>query len=189
MAQAPRRPFVQCRWLLPPLVVAWLLVGGQAWGQAPPPPAGALERAAALLQARAFGQAAALLRDILSEDPANRRAKEMLAFDLESMGNIQGELRVRSALAAEFPDDPRIQTDYGRVLERSGEEGEALRAYRRARELSADTPASELDAAIERMRGRTAVEIATPLAVVMSDPDASASGLRAGVALPLGSRR
>src|SRR5580765_7468403 len=120
-------------------------------GQAPPTSAGSLERAEALVQSRAFEQAATMLRQILSIEPANRRAKELLAFALESTGDLKGERQVRSALAADFPDDPRVQTDYGRVLERSGEEGRALRAYRRARELSGGRPTPELDAAIERM--------------------------------------
>jgi len=170
------------------LALVLITAGGRAWGQAPSAPAGTLERAAVLVKNRSFEQAATMLRRLLSVDPANRRAKEMLAFDLESMGDLKGERQVRSALAAELPDDPRIQTDYGRVLERSGDVGGALRAYRRARELSAGGPAPELDAAIERMSGRTALEVGTPL-TVMSDPDATASCVQAGAAVPFGSRR
>lgn len=167
------------------LALALLVAGGHAWGQtAPVPP---LERATTLVQSREFEQAAAVLRDFLSLQPANREAKELLAFALESLGDLEGERQVRSALAAEFPADTRIQADYGRVLERSGEEGGALRAYRRARELNAHGPVPELDAAIERMRGRTALEVGTPLAV-MTDPDAAASCFEAGAAIPLGSR-
>src|SRR5437867_1627856 len=166
----------------------WLIAaGGRAWGQAPPARAIALERAAALVRTRAFDRAAAVLRGVLSADPWNRGAQEMLAFALESKGDLEGERRVRSALAEEFPDDPRIQTDYGRVLERSGEEPGALRAYRRARALSAGRPAPDLDAAIERMKGRTAPEVGAPLSV-MSDPDATASSVQTGAAVPLGSR-
>ena len=168
-------------------VAFWLIAAGPAWGQAPPARAIALERAAALVRTRAFDRAAAVLRGMLSADPRNRGAQEMLAFALESKGDLEGERRVRSALAAEFPDDPRIQTDYGRVLERSGEEPGALRAYRRARALSAGRPAPDLDAAIERMKGRTAPEVGAPLSV-MSDPDATASSVQTGAAIPLGSR-
>jgi tetratricopeptide (TPR) repeat protein len=146
-----------------------------------------MERATALVEARAFDQAAATLRQVLSVEPANRAAKELLAFALESMGDLDGERQVRTDLAAEFPDDSRIQSDYGRVLERSGDERGALRAYRRARELSADGAAPELDSAIERMRGRTAMELGTPQLVAMSDPDARASALQAGAAIPFGS--
>ena len=170
------------------LALVLTTAGGRAWAQAPSAPAGTLERAAALVRAREFEQAAAMLRDLLSVDPANRRAKELLAFDLESMGDLEGERRVRSALAVEFPNDPRIQADYGRVLERSGDDGGALRAYRRARELSVGRPPPELDAAIERMSGRTALEIGTPVAVI-SDPDATASSVQAGAAVPIGSGR
>ena len=188
MKNAMRRRLVGAARKVAVLALVLIVAGGQAWGQAPPAPHGTLERAATLIQARAFEQAAAVLRDLLSVDPANRGAKEMLAFDLESMGDLEGERQVRSALAAEFPDDPRIQADYGRVLERSGDEGGALRAYARARELSAGGPAPELEAAIERMRGRTALEVVAPLELV-SDPGASVSSVKAGAALPLGSGR
>jgi hypothetical protein len=172
-------------WVKAALAVALMSAGTEAWGQ--PPPA-SLERAAALVQNRAFDQAAATLRQLLASDPANRGAQEMLAFALESMGDLEGERQVRSALAVEFPDDPRVQADLGRVLERSGDDGAALRAYRRARELSAVPSAPELDAAIERTRGRTATEVATPRLAFMSDPEATASSVQAGAALHLGSR-
>ncbi|HKQ20325.1 MAG TPA: tetratricopeptide repeat protein, partial [Candidatus Eisenbacteria bacterium] len=81
--------------------------------QASPASADSMERAVALIQSRSFEQAAVMLRHIVSTDPANRRAKEMLAFALESRGDLEGERQVRSTLAARFPDDPRIQTDYG----------------------------------------------------------------------------
>lgn len=173
------------RWRQAALALVLITAGGPAWGQAPSDSAPTLARAEALVRARAFDRAAPMLRQLLNVDPANRRAKEMLAFALESLGDIEGERHLRSALAAEFPDDPRIQADYGRVLERSGDERGALRAYRRARELSADDTAAELDAAIRRMTGRSALEIGTPLAV-MSDPDATASRVQAGAAVPLG---
>src|SRR5262245_61544328 len=129
--------------------------------------ADALGTAASLLGSRQFQQAAVVLRELLAVDPANRRAHEMLAFALESTGDLDGERRVRSALAAEFPDYARLQADYGRVLERSGDMAGALRAYRLARERGAAGTAPELDAAIERMKGRTATEVAAPL-VAMS---------------------
>ncbi|HUD72617.1 MAG TPA: hypothetical protein VMQ62_11715, partial [Dongiaceae bacterium] len=155
-------------------------------GQAPPPSGGALGRAEALVQSRTFEPAADLLRDILAADPRNRRAQELLAFVLESRGDRAGERRVRAALAAEYPDDPRAQADYGRVLERSGRTAEALAAYRRARSLRPGLEDPALDAAIERTRGRTAVEVATPIRT-MSDPDAIADRAQAGAAVPFGS--
>lgn len=159
----------------------------RAWGQAPAAAGDSLERAAAaLVEAHAFDRAAAVIREQLAIDPSNRHARELLAFTLESSGDLHGERHVRSALAREFPDDPGIQTDYGRVLERSGDEVGALRTYRRARALDAGRPNPPLDAAIERMRGRTTVEVGTPLEVT-SDPGALASRVRAGAAIPFGS--
>jgi tetratricopeptide (TPR) repeat protein len=190
--EPPRPPWSPCvcgALVRAALALALITAGGQAWGRGLSAPAGGtLERATALVQARAFEQAATTLRQFLSDDPTNRGAKELLAFALESMGDIDGERQVRSDLAAEFPSDARIQADFGRVLERSGDEDGALRAYRRARELNADTSAPELDAAIERMRGRTAMEVGTPQLATMSDPDAGASCIRAGAAVPFQSR-
>jgi len=167
------------------LMLVLLAAGGRAWGE-PPALEGMRERASALIRARDFDQAAAMLRRILLSDPANREAKEMLAFALESAGDLQGERRVRSELASEYPDDPRVQADYGRVLERSREDPGALQAYRRARQLSAGGSTAELDAAIERMKGRTALEVGTPRLARMSDPDGTASSVQVGAAVPFG---
>jgi hypothetical protein len=188
MDQPRKRRSVRASWGAAVLALALIAAGEPARAQSSPAPASAIERAGALTRARAFAEAAAVLRDLLSADPANREAKEMLAFDLESMGDLEGERRVRSALAVEFPDAPRVQADFGRVLERSGDEPGALRAYRRARELSRGRPAPELEAAIERIRGLTAPEFGAPLSF-LSDPDASDSRAQAGATLPLGSRR
>jgi hypothetical protein len=169
------------------LVLALVGVGTRALAEAPVTPPDSLERAAGLIRARAFEQADALLRRLLATDPTNRRAQELLAFALESRGDLAAERATRSALARDLPDDPRIQTDYGRVLERSGDDLAALRAYERARALDAGRTDPELDRAIERTRGRSAVEVATPV-VTMSDPDARASSVQAGAALPFGPR-
>jgi tetratricopeptide (TPR) repeat protein len=203
-------------WAEARIVIALISVGGAAWSQAAsaqnpglpspqgarghvaappvgaqaastPAPAGTLERAEALIRSGEPQPAIGMIRAFLAVDPTNRRARELLAFALESAGDLDEERQVRSALARDYPSDPRIQADYGRVLERSGEESGALRAYRRARALSGGAPAPELDAAIERMKGRTAVEVEAPLDV-MSDPDASASRARAGAAIPFGAR-
>src|SRR5438093_11853554 len=85
------------------VALAAILASGPVWGQVTPTPAGALERAAALIQDREFAQAEGVLREILEVDPPNRRAKEMLAFALESKGDLDGDRDVRSALASEFP--------------------------------------------------------------------------------------
>jgi len=175
------------QWLGAWLALALITSSGPARGQVSSTPGNALERAASLVRARDFDRAAATLRGYLAVDPSNRAAREMLAFTLESTGDLEGERQVRSALASDFPNDPRIQADLGRVLERSGAEDDALRAYRRARELHANRPSPELDAAIERMKGRTALELGAPLSY-LSDPDATATSLRMGAAVPFGSQ-
>ncbi|MGH9868509.1 MAG: tetratricopeptide repeat protein [Candidatus Polarisedimenticolia bacterium] len=168
------------------LALAGNAAGDRVWGQAPLNSVATLDQAASLIQARAFERAAIVLRNLLSVDPDDRRAMELLAFALESAGDLDGEREVRSTLAAAFPGDARIQADYGRVLERSGDERGALTAYLHARSLSPDTPDRELDTAIDRMKGRRAVEVNTPV-VVLADPDATASRLQAGAAVPFGS--
>ena len=169
------------------VALALSTAGAQARSEPPALAPGALDRAAALVQRKAFGSAADTLRRILALDPSNRAAKELLAFALESMGDLPGERRVRADLASEFQRDAGVQADYGRVLERSGDESGALRAYRRARELSSRGPAPGLDAAIERTRGRTATEVGLPMVAVLSDPDATSWAGNVGAAIPLGS--
>ena len=157
-----------------------------ARGQAPPPSPPGMERAESLVRTRSYEQAADLLHDILVADPGSRRAKELLAFVLESRGDLAGERRVRGSLAADYPDDAGLQAAYGRVLERSGEAAEALAAYRRARALRPVPPDAEIDAAIDRMRGRTSTEVDAPI-LSLADPDATAVRVQAGAAPPLGS--
>src|SRR5258705_2589579 len=124
MDPGQRRRFDCGRLGMAALALALVTAGGRAWGQAPSAPAGTVERAAVLVKNRSFEQAATMLRRLLSVDPANRRAKEMLAFDLESMGDLKGERQGRSALAAENPSDPRVQTHYGRVRSEERRVGE-----------------------------------------------------------------
>jgi len=168
------------------LILALVGAGGSA-SAAPPAAPGDVERAGALIRAREFGEALAVLRHALTLDPANRQAREMLAFAFESSGDLADERRTRAALVNDFPDDARLHADYGRVLERSGEDAEALREYQRARALDPVRIDPDLDRAVERTRGRTSVEVASP-ASMMSDPDARASTVQGGVALPFAAR-
>lgn len=165
------------------LVLAFNWAEGRDHG-VPAASAGTLEDASALIRTGAFDRAADLLQRVIASEPSNRQAREMLAFALESTGDLEGERRVRASLARDFPVDARLQVDYARVLERSGDESGALQRYRRARELEGGRAAPDLDLAIDRMRGRTSPEFGAPLHV-MSDPEATSSHVRAGVALPL----
>ena len=167
-------------------VLALLLggAGNKAWSSAPPSP-DPLEHAAALVRAGEPDSAVVLLRRMLAVDPSHRRAREILAFALESSGALADERRVRAALAADYPRDAGLVADYGRVLERAGDARGALRAYRRAQEMSPAGATPELDAAVERMNGRTAPEVGAPV-TWLSDADAVSSRLQAGASLPLG---
>ena len=166
------------------LALTLLGATNRARGQEPSS-ADRLARAEALLHERAYGPAAELLRAVLSSDPGNRRARELFAFALESAGARDEERRVRASLARDFPGDPEIQAAYGRVLERSGRGDEALAAYRRARSLRPAPPDADLDAAIDRLEGRTSIEFAAPVET-LADPDATGARTGAGAAIPLG---
>jgi hypothetical protein len=144
-----------------------------------------LDRAAQLIEARALDQAMTLLDGVLAGDPTNRRARELLAFALESAGDFKRELRVRVALVADYPNDAQIQAAYGRVLERIGDERAALHEYQRAREL--DGADAELEKAIDRLRGRIAVEVGAA-AAVLTDPAATAGHIQIGSAVPIATR-
>jgi hypothetical protein len=161
-----------------------LAAGGDAWILAARPLAASVELAAKLIAEREFNEAASILREVVFANPSNREAREMLAYALESAGDREGERQVRAALARDFPDNARVHSDYGRVLERSGADSEALVEYRRARELTPEKSDPELDAAIDRMEGRTSVEVAIP-ADTFTDPDATAYRLQTGAAVPL----
>jgi tetratricopeptide (TPR) repeat protein len=172
-------------WTGAALALALVTMGGPAWGQAPSAGADSLARATALVRGRDFGSAVPLLRRVILADPSNRGAQELLAFALESSGDFEGERRVRAALVAAQPGDSPLWFDYGRVLERLGDEAGALRAYRHARDLAVGASPPQIDEAIERTRGRTVPELGAPFTLV-SEPDATASRTQVGAALPIG---
>lgn len=146
-----------------------------------------LGHAEALLRVGDFARAEDELRRFLRRDPQHRWAREMLAFALESRGDLEGELRIRAALAAETPSDSRAQWNFGRALERFGDYGGALAAYRRAEAADGESEGeAELEAAIDRLEGRTAVEVAT-VASTEVDPNATASRIQGGAAVPVAS--
>jgi hypothetical protein len=169
-----------------PMLVAWMamLIGTVARAGTNDSTA-TLDRAAQLIEARAVDQAMTLLDGLLAGDPANRRARELLAFAFESAGDFKRELRVRAALAADYPNDAQIQAAYGRVLERTGDERAALAENLRARELGGAD--AEVKEAIDRLRGRTAVEVGGA-AAVLTDPAATAGRIQIGLAVPLATR-
>src|SRR5881396_4049963 len=72
------------------VALAAILASGPLWAQVTPTPAGALERAAALIQDREFDQAEAVLRELLAVDRANRRARrsEEHTSELQSLRTI-----------------------------------------------------------------------------------------------------
>lgn len=146
----------------------------------------ALHHAESDLLARDFGDAERVLRELLAQQPDHRRARELLAASLEGTGELDDELALREALARDQAKS-RPVFDYGRALERSGDWAAALQAYRRASAL-AGNPAQtdpELASALDRMAGRTSIELAAA-AEARSDPQATSLGEQVGVAVPFG---
>ena len=148
----------------------------------------AFNHADAHLLMRDWAGAERLLRRFLERSPKhgpdNIRARHMLAWALESKGDLEGELSVRAPLAT---DDPTSETrkDYGRALERAGEYDQALRSYQGAAELTG-SPDATLVKSCDRMRYRLTPEVAGGLGV-RTDPTTTAEHLQAGAALPFGS--
>jgi tetratricopeptide (TPR) repeat protein len=153
---------------------------------APPDAEVALNHADAHLLAHDWAGAERLLRRFLARAPDHLRGRHMLAWALESRGDLAAELSVRARLAL---DDPSVdaQQDYGRALERHGDYGAALRSYEAAAD-HAGAPDVTLLTARDRMRYRLTPEVAGDLGV-RSDPTTTAEHLQAGAALPFASRQ
>jgi tetratricopeptide (TPR) repeat protein len=151
----------------------------------PPDAEVALNHADAHLLAKDWEGAARLLRRFLERSPGNLRARHMLAWALESEGDLAGELAVRAPLAA---DDPSFdaQRDYGRALERAGDFRDALHSYQAAAAMT-NAPDATLTTARDRMHYRLTPEVAGGLGV-RSDPNTTTEHLQAGAALPFASR-
>ena len=152
----------------------------------PPDAEVALNHADAHLLRKDWAGAARLLRRFLKGAPDNLRARHMLAWALESKGDLSGELSVRARLAV---DDPSFeaQRDYGRALERNGDYGDALLSYQAAADR-AGAPDATLTTARDRMRYRLTPEVAGGVGV-RADPNTTAEHLQAGAALPFASRQ
>jgi tetratricopeptide (TPR) repeat protein len=147
----------------------------------------AIQHAESCLLARDWRGAQQASRELLARAPDSRRARELLAAALEGSGDLDGELALREDLARDATTS-RPVFDYGRALERSGDDSAALRAYRRARALAAGSePADpELTSALRRMSQRTSIELVAA-AQGRSDPQATSLHEQVGIAVPFGS--
>jgi tetratricopeptide (TPR) repeat protein len=152
----------------------------------PPDAEVALNHADAHLLAQDWAGAERVLRRFLARSPDNLRARRMLAWALESTGDLPAELSVRARLAV---DDPSFDAkrDYGRALERDGDYGDALRSYEEAAAETVGAPDATLTAARDRMRYRLTPEIGADLRL-RSDPTTTDEHLQVGAALPFASR-
>lgn len=146
-----------------------------------------LDHAESHVLARNWRGAQQILRELLARAPSNRPARELLASSLEATGDLAEELALRAALARDATES-RPVFDYGRALERSGDDAAALRAYRRALALARDPGLVDpaLARAVRRMSQRTSIELAAA-ALGQSDPLTTALGEQAGATVPFGS--
>ncbi|HET6149991.1 MAG TPA: tetratricopeptide repeat protein [Polyangia bacterium] len=145
----------------------------------------ALNQADAHLMNKDWAGGAKVLRRYLERDPKSTRGREMLAWALETTGDLDGELAVRASLAGDVPT-PANRNDYGRALERASEFAGARDQYEGALQAGAD-PAGTVATSALRMRLRTTPEVAGGF-VGRSDPQASALRAQVGGALPFGQR-
>lgn len=118
-----------------------------------------------------WGQAEKLLRELLREQPDNARAREMLAWVLDSRGNLDGALALRAVFAEEWTDHPRKTLEYAQTLERAYEYPEALDRYRHAKWLGVDG----VDDDVSRLERRLAPEIGGTLSL-RDDPSGEVTG-------------
>jgi len=122
----------------------------------------------------------------LSRDPANIRAREMLAWALEVKGDLDAELAVRQGLAVDAPTGSNLN-DYGRALERAADYPDARDEYTEALHAGAKDPQGTIARSALRMRLRMTPELAGAFSA-RSDSQANALRLQAGLALPFGER-
>ena len=146
----------------------------------------ALNQADAHLMNKDWEGGARVLRRYLERDPKNARGREMLAWALETTGDLDGELAVRASLAGDLPT-PANRNDYGRALERASEFAGARDQYEGALQAAGADPTGTIATSALRMRLRTTPEVAGGF-VGRSDPQASALRAQVGGALPFGQR-
>jgi Tfp pilus assembly protein PilF len=144
----------------------------------------ALARAEMHAGVRDWAAAERAIRGLLPHAPTNKRANEMLAWIYEARGKLDDEIALRKTLVGPDADADDVR-DYGRALERAGDWAAALAAYRRAADLPNGAADVELRRALERVERRMSLEIVVG-AIGRSDPNATALGGFAGVALPFG---
>lgn len=125
------------------------------------------------------------IRRFLAREPQNARGRALLAWTEEARGKVDSEIATRASLANAKHADKDSVRDYGRALERAGDWSGARDAYARASQLPGGANDVELHAALERVAGRMAVELAAG-GIGRTDPTATSLGAFTGVAIPFG---
>jgi tetratricopeptide (TPR) repeat protein len=142
----------------------------------------ALNHAEAYVLNKDWEGAEQILREFLRREPQHQRAREMLAWALESQGDVDGEVEERERLAGWTGAVHWVH--YGRALERRRDYEGALKAYRQARRIQGRSADQALDRAIDRMENRVSVEVGATT-TMRSDPTGEAMEWRAGVMFPI----
>jgi tetratricopeptide (TPR) repeat protein len=118
-----------------------------------------------------WGQAETLLRGLLHQQPDNGRAREMLAWVLDSRGKLDEALALRAVFSEEWTDHPRKTLEYAQTLERAYDYPTALERYRHARWLGV----ADVEDDVSRLERRLAPELGGGLSL-RDDPSGDVTG-------------
>ncbi|MGH8254091.1 MAG: tetratricopeptide repeat-containing sulfotransferase family protein [Steroidobacteraceae bacterium] len=122
------------------------MTGPEATSSVPAPGASKIEaqvlHARALMEARQFEQALALVSGMAVEVPENRDVLYMLAVNLRYLGHGRKALATLDELARLHPAFSRLYQEQGHTLRMLGERQGAIAAYRRAVESNPSLPSS-----------------------------------------------
>jgi tetratricopeptide (TPR) repeat protein len=142
----------------------------------------AVNQADAHLMNKDWEGAVTILRRYMALDPKTVRPREMLAWALEVVGDLDGELDIRRDLARDVPTGSNHR-DYARALERAADFTGARTEYEGAQRLGSEDADGSLATSVDRMRYRTSPEVGGGFSG-RADPQASALRLQIGGALP-----
>jgi tetratricopeptide (TPR) repeat protein len=130
--------------------------------------------------AKKWAKAEQLLREFHYDQPDNVRAKELLAWVLESRGRVDEELEVHATLLQDWRDQPHRVVAFARALERAQDYPRALAQYRAAEGVVGE----DLGPEITRLDHLLSPEVGAGFSAA-SDPSGSMLGIVAGVSVPL----
>jgi tetratricopeptide (TPR) repeat protein len=76
-----------------------------------------------------------LLERLLAFEPENLQYRTLQAAAYRLLGQVERALQILRALVSDFPDNEQVWLHYGHALRSAGQQGEAIKAYRKATEV------------------------------------------------------